>query len=103
MSEEREPTSGDEKPDDGLTGRQTYNIVSDTVTGVNVRLKDNLIQALAIVVCVVLGAAVGAAVIEVRLAGAAVGGFVGLFVGWIGSGVFLMVYRAVMHIRGRHD
>jgi hypothetical protein len=103
VSDDQEPTSRNEKPDDALTGRQTYNIVSDTVTGVNVRLKDNVIQALAIVACLVLGSLIGAVVSDVRVAGAVVGGFLGLLVGWIGSGVVLMVYRAVMHIRGRHD
>jgi uncharacterized membrane protein YeiB len=35
--------------------------------------------------------------------GAVVGGFVGLFAGLFGSGIFLMVYRAVRHVRGKHD
>jgi len=98
-----EPTNGNEKPDDDLTGRQKYNIVSDTVTGVNVRLKDNVIQALAILVFIALGAAIGAVLIEARVAGAVIGGLIAIFAGWIASGVFLMIYRAVMHVRGHHD
>ena len=86
-----------------MTGRQAYNVVSDTVTGANVRLKDNLIQGLAIFVCLALGATIGALVVEERLPGALVGGFIGLLLGLVGSGFFLMVFRFVMHIRGRHD
>ncbi|MBN2473539.1 MAG: hypothetical protein JXB62_02940 [Pirellulales bacterium] len=103
MSDRGEPTNQTEKPGAGITGRQAYNIASDTVTGANLRLKDNLFQAIAIFVCLFLGALVGAAVAEQRWAGALVGGLFGLLVGLFGSGIFLMVYRAVMHIRGRHD
>ena len=31
------------------------------------------------------------------------GGFLGLLAGWIVTGAILMVYRAVMHLCGRHD
>jgi hypothetical protein len=31
------------------------------------------------------------------------GGFTGLVVGFFASGIFLMIYRAVKHIRGQHD
>ncbi len=86
-----------------MTGRQAYNVVSDTVAGPNMRLKDNLVQALVIAVCLLLGAAIGAVLVEDRLAGALVGAFLGLLVGLLGSGFFLMIFRAVMHIRGRHD
>ena len=103
MSDGGEPTNRNEESANGMTGRQTYNVVSDTVVGANVRLKDNVIQAVVIFVCLALGATIGAVVVEERVAGAVVGGFIGLLVGLFGSGVFLMVYRAVMHIRGRHD
>lgn len=88
---------------DGLTGRQAYNVVSDTVTGANVRLSDNLLQAAIIAVFLVLGAGIGALMVEVRIAGAMIGGIIGLIAGLISSGIFLMIYRAVMHMRGRHD
>jgi hypothetical protein len=88
---------------EGLTGRQAYNVVSDTVTGANVRLSDNLLQAAIIGVFLILGAGIGALMVEVRIMGAMIGGVVGLIAGLIGSGIFLMIYRAVMHMRGRHD
>jgi hypothetical protein len=81
--------------------RPSYTIVSDTVTGPNLRLKDNVIQAIAIFVCLVLGALIGGLIANGE--GAVVGGFIGLLVGLLGSGIFLMIYRAVMHMHGRHD
>jgi hypothetical protein len=86
-----------------LTGSDAYNVVSDTVTGVNVRVKDNVFQAFAVFSCLLLGALIGALVVQERIPGALVGGFVGLVVGLLGSGTFLMVYRAVRHLGGRHD
>jgi hypothetical protein len=82
---------------------QNYNLVSDTVTGVNVRLRDNVVQALAILVCLLLGAAIGALVAGEIVPGVLLGGFVGMLVGLFSSGIFLMIYRAVLHLRGRHD
>jgi hypothetical protein len=76
--------------------------VSDLAVGANVRVKDNVIQALVIAACLVLGAAVGALVVQERVPGALVGAFVGLLVGLFGSGFFIMVFRAVMHLRGKH-
>ena len=85
-------------------GKAAYNTVTDLVAGPNVRLWDNLIQVLAIVVCIPIGALIG------YLAGgvdrglwAVAGGFFGLLAGLFGSGAFLMVYRAVRHARGKHD
>lgn len=103
MSDSEEPSNRNQESTDRMTGRQTYNVVSDTVTGANVRLKDNVVQAVAIFACLVLGAIIGAVVVQERLPGALVGGFIGLVLGLLGSGFFLMVYRAVMHLRGRHD
>jgi hypothetical protein len=85
------------------TGRETYNVISDTVTGVNLRVSDNVFQAVAIFVCLVLGAGIGAAAFEERGPAALVGGFIGLVAGLFGSGIFLMCYRAIRHLRGRHD
>jgi len=103
MSDSGEPTDRNQESAPRMTDRQTYNAVTDTVTGPNVRLKDNVIQAAVIFGCLVLGATIGALVVEERLPGALVGGFIGLILGLVGSGFFLMVYRAVMHLRGRHD
>ena len=98
-------------------GRKTWNIVTDTVTGPNVRAKDNLYQALVVGACLLIGAAVGAVIAMIYLAdpqnefgaagkagiGAGLGGLLGLIVGVIGSGGFLAVYRLIRHLRGHHD
>jgi hypothetical protein len=86
-----------------ITDRQTYNLVTDTVTGPNIRLKDNLLQGLSILVCLVLGAVIGAMVVADRVPGALAGGFIGVLVGLFGSGIFLMIFRAARHARGKHD
>jgi hypothetical protein len=86
-----------------LTEREAFNLVTDTVAGPNVRLKDNLYQGLAIVICLILGSLIGLLAATDRGFGAVLGGFAGLLVGLFGSGIFLMVYRAIRHARGRHD
>jgi hypothetical protein len=98
-----DPQQQNQEPPAGMTDRQTYNVVTDTVMGPNVRLKDNVVQGIAILVCLLLGTGIGAAVVEERVPGALVGGFLGLLAGLFGSGLFLMIYRFVMHVRGRHD
>jgi hypothetical protein len=90
-------------PQPPSTGRQVYNFVTDTATGVNVRRKDNLYQAIAIVVFLALGALTGFLVAPDRGLGAVTGGFVGLLVGLFGSGIFLMIFRAIRHLLGKHD
>jgi len=89
--------------DPNVTGREAYNVISDTVLGVNVRASDNVFQAIAIFVCLVLGAGIGAAAFQDRIPAALAGGFIGLVVGLFGSGIWLMCYRAMRHLRGRHD
>ncbi len=84
-----------------MTGRQAFNVVTDTVAGPNLRLKDNLLQGLAIGVCMALGAGIGFLV--GHKAGAILGAVLGMVLGLLGSGIFLMVYRAVAHIRGKHE
>jgi hypothetical protein len=100
MSESKQP---EPTPEKRPTGRQVYNMVTDTVTGPNVRLKDNLYQGLAILVCLILGALIGWLAVAEKPLGALIGAALGLVVGLFGSGVFLMVYRAIMHARGKHD
>jgi hypothetical protein len=73
MSEQRPPEKTPKKP---TTGRLAYNVVTDTLGGPNVRLKDNLLQGLAILVCLLLGAVIGFLVITDGLAGFLLGGFV---------------------------
>jgi hypothetical protein len=87
------------------SGREQYNVIADTVVGPNLRLRDNLIQAASIIVCMLLGVVIGALLLgpNERMAGIIFGGFIGLLVGLFGSGIFLMIYRAVRHLRGRHD
>jgi hypothetical protein len=90
------------RSEDRTTGREVYHLVTDTVVGPNVRWKDNLFQAIAILVCIAMGVLI--AWLVWRGPGEAiVGGFVGLLVGLFGSGIFLMIYRAVRHISGKHD
>jgi hypothetical protein len=91
------------QPPKNLNERETYNIVTDTVTGANLRWKDNLFQGIAITVCLVLGAAIGALITMDPILGPVAGGFCGLLVGLFGSGLFLMVYRAIQHGRGKHE
>jgi hypothetical protein len=86
-----------------LSDRETYNVVTDIVGGPNVRLKDNLYQGLAILVCTVLGPLIGFFAMNDRMAGAVLGGFIGLLVGLFGSGIFIMILRAVMHSKGKHN
>jgi hypothetical protein len=35
--------------------------------------------------------------------GALIGSFAGLVIGIFASGIFLMIYRAARHIKGKHD
>ena len=103
----------DEKSNIPATAREAYNIVSDTVVGVTVRKTDNLFQLKVILVCVLIGAALGATAgalwsdTDDRLVGALGGGlglgFAGLILGLFGSGIYLMIYRAVRHMKGKHD
>ncbi|HWG45074.1 MAG TPA: hypothetical protein VN688_20055 [Gemmataceae bacterium] len=86
-----------------LTERQAYNLLTDTVAGPNLRWRDNLFQAKVILLCLALGVAIGPWTMTDRLMGAMLGGFVGLLVGLFGSGITLMIYRAIGHARGRHD
>jgi hypothetical protein len=83
--------------------RRQYNLITDTVIGPNVRWKDNLYQGISILVCLFLGAGIGALCVKDRALGVILGGFIGLLTGLFGSGIFLMIYRAIAHARGRHD
>lgn len=100
-------------PDNSTTGRDAYNIVSDTVAGLNVRKSDNWFQLKVILVCVLLGAPIGGVAGAMwldagdRRVGAVAGaiglGFTGLVLGLFGSGIYLMIYRTVRHLQGKHD
>ena len=93
-----------DRPARGLTGKETANLISDTVVGVNLRRNDNLVQAAIVAVGLPAGALIG------WLAGgrdavlwAFFGGLGGVLAGLFGSGIGLMIYRGARHLRGRHD
>jgi hypothetical protein len=98
-----ESENSNDEPNKPLTARQTYNVITDTAIGPNIRLKDNLIQAVLILTSVLIGGGVGAMVIDDRLTGLLVGVFIGLVAGLLVSGMGLMIYRAVRHLKGQHD
>lgn len=87
-----------------------YNVVSDTVVGVNTRLSDNRFQAIFVLVSVLIAALIGMVLSWANprwglpiYGGALVGSFGGLIFGIFTSGIFLMIYRAARHLRGKHD
>ena len=95
------------------SGVKAYNIVSDTVVGVNFRQSDNVFQLKVILVCLAVGVPLGALAgvllaepqdrLLVAFGGGLGLGFVGVVLGLFGSGIYLMVYRAVRHLKGKHD
>jgi hypothetical protein len=117
----------------GITSKETYNIVSDTVVGVNARKSDNLLQAKITIITIIIGAIIGVIfngdaeareqlpshlqhlvkepVLKVALGvvglenhtGLVAGAFAGLILGFLGSGFYLMVFRAVKHASGEHE
>ena len=98
----RAQQTGDESD---MTGRETYNVVTDTIAGPNIRLRDNLFQAVVVSICAVIGTAIGAVTLfpGERLLGAMLGAIAGLIGGVLLSGFALMIYRGVRHMRGKHD
>jgi len=87
------------EPEKGLSSKETYNVVSDTLVGINVRKKDNIIQGLIILVTVIIGLVIGQTYGGFLM----LGGLGGLIIGFLVSGIFLMIYRAVKHASGDHD
>ncbi len=97
-----------------LSAYDAYNVVSDTVTGVNLRWSDNKFQAKFVFVSVIVPAILVGGVAAINsgkelhwglaaLIGAIVGAFIGLIFGILASGTILMVYRANRHLKGKHD
>ena len=116
----------------GQTAKETYNIVSDTVAGINARKSDNLLPVKITIITIILGAIIGVIfdgdaeaseqlpshlqhlvkepVLKVALGvvglenhtGLVAGAFAGLILGFLGSGFYLMVFRAVKHASGEH-
>lgn len=117
----------------GQTAKETYNIVSDTVAGINARKSDNLLQVKITIITIIIGAIIGVIfdgdaeaseqlpshlqhlvkepVLKVALGvvglenhtGLVAGAFAGLILGFLGSGFYLMVFRAVKHASGDHE
>jgi hypothetical protein len=90
-------------PHKPMTGKQTYHVITDTVTGANLRWKDNLFQAVGTVVLTAVGAGIAYALAEEPLPAMLIGALGGLIAGALLTGVILMIYRAVKHIHGQHD
>ena len=99
-----------------MTGMQVYNLVSDIGGAANFRKSDNLFQLKVIGICLLIGAAIGAIALPLfgsqrdhiaewalSVVGVVIGGFLGVVVGLFGSGIYLMIYRLMQHIRGNHD
>ncbi|MEX0791896.1 MAG: hypothetical protein WD045_02080 [Pirellulaceae bacterium] len=85
----------------GPTSQETYNMVSDVAIGMNLRWRDNIFQLKFIVVTTLLFTLVGGLIFRVE--GTLTGFVVGLLAGLFGSGIYLMIYRAMQHSRGKHD
>ena len=86
------------------SGDPTKRIVFDTILGPNLRWKDNLYQGLVVLLGASTGALIGFyALPDEPELGAILGGIVGVLAAVFGSGLFLMVYRALMHMKGNHD
>lgn len=101
-----EPRTSDDDP------METYHTAAETIGFVpSLRGKDNLLQLVAIVVCVALGVAIGIAVAITAqglpwYGGALIGALGGLVVGALGSGLVLMVLgwvRTAKKINGRKN
>lgn len=93
-----------------LSPEAEYNIVTDTVTGLNLRMSDNKFQAIVVVLSMVMASVLGAIAAALNVSwelpwygGALIGSFAGLVFGTLGSGMFLMFYRGVRHMQGKHD
>jgi hypothetical protein len=90
--------------------RAAYNTITDIVTGPNIRKKDNVFQAIFILISVAVFAVIGGLATLFSSdkdlpfwAGMLMGGFAGLVIGVFASGIYLMIYRGVRHMKGKHD
>lgn len=100
MKDPAPPTLPSNKPTPPKEEPNVYNIVTDVAAGPNVRLKDNLFQAVFILASIAIAAGIGAFVAPEEVGpgwGAAMGGIVGLIAGALLSGGILMVYRLFKH------
>jgi hypothetical protein len=106
----RELSGHSEKPEVVSKDRAAYNLVTDTVTGVNARRSDNRFQLIFVLIATAVGA--GAMAILAVLyphwslpwyGGALIGSFLGMVFGIFASGVVLMIYRTWRHLQVKHD
>lgn len=98
------------EPQSGQSANEGSSVFADTVTGVNLRWKDNLFQGvfvgISVLVCSVLGMVLAAwnpGWMLDRGAGGFVGALAGLMLGIFTSGFFLMIYRARQHLNRKRD
>ena len=118
MNTTRQPAGGSRDPSpwtpsedaDKADIKEAWNVLSDTVTGVNVRWSDNKFQAVFVSVSVLVLAPVGAVLAAFNpgwnlpwFAAAGLGAFAGLVFGIFASGIWLGIYRLTQHLRGKHD
>lgn len=90
------PGMASPKPQDG-----TAQAVFDTVTGPNLRLKDNLIQLACVIVGAALGILIGRGLMSDARAGALIGAIAGVFGALLLSGVVIGVIRFITTLRRR--
>lgn len=90
--------AGDAQNDDKMDQR-----IFDTVTGPNLRLKDNLIQLATIAVGTAIGAGAGAYYARSQggdpVFGAIVGGFAGVLLSLFLSGIVIGLVRAILAVK----
>lgn len=97
----RPVADGDRSDGAASSGREAYNVVTDTIAGPNLRRRDNVFQAIFIGVCLLIAVPVGA--IFGGWGGVLAGALGALVIGVILSGAMLGIYRAVRHMQGKHD
>ena len=74
--------------------------------GLNLRWKDNFIQGIVVLVFAIAGAAVFGWYGREQgyfKQGLLFGGLIGLVAGLLLTGIFIMIYRGLRHLMGRHD
>ena len=95
-----------------LKAKDVYHIISDTVTGINIRKTDNFIQ-LKIVTFIVFIFELGAFIwkyyhanffgFEDNLGTSMISLILGLLAGGFISGTYIAFYRFIQHLKGNHN